>query len=221
MLRLYPLKRSALCAALALFSCLSIAYAQINIACVGDSITAGYGLSNPGTDSYPAQLQALLGTEFVVGNYGLSGSTALKRSDYTYWRSYQYRNSLKSKPDIVIIMLGTNDSKPWNWDAARFDSDYRDLIAQYQRLSTAPEVYICLPPPIYEPNPFGSAFDPAFVQDVLVPAIRTIATETGVTLIDNNAPLLNHPEYFLDGVHPTPEGAGIIANAVVNGLATP
>ena len=46
--------------------------AQIRVACVGDSITAGYGLSDPGTQSYPAQLQALLGSGYSVGNFGVS-----------------------------------------------------------------------------------------------------------------------------------------------------
>jgi lysophospholipase L1-like esterase len=200
---------------------LSTAFAQVHVACVGDSITAGYGLADPGRYSYPAQLQSVLGSGFVVGNFGRSGATALKRSDNTYWNSSQYRASLKSAPDFVIIMLGTNDSKSWNWNATKFNTDYRALIAQYQGLSSAPRVYICLIPPVYVPNAFGTTFDPAFIQNVIVPAIRNIATQTGVTLIDNNTPLQNHPEYFSDGVHPTEQGANIIANTVYNALLAP
>ena len=198
----------------ALLLVLQSAWAQVKVACVGDSITAGYALQNPGTESYPAQLQAMLGNGYSVGNFGLSGATAQRRSDYTYWNSWAYRSSLQFKPDIVVIMLGTNDSKPWNWNAAKFDADYRALIAKYRGLSTQPQVYICLPPPVYVPNPFGSAFDPAFVQNTLVPAVRAIATSTGATLIDNNTPLLNEPGLFSDGVHPTPQGAGVIAATV-------
>ena len=199
----------------------SLALAQVHVACVGDSITAGYGLSDPSTQSYPAQLQAKRGSGFVIGNYGRSGATALKRSDNTYWNSSQYRASMKSQPDFVVIMLGTNDSKSWNWDAAKFNSDYRALIAQYQGLATAPRVYICLVPPVYIPNAFGTTFDPTFIQNVVVPAIRDIATQAGVTLIDNNTPLQNHPELFSDGVHPTQQGAGVIANTVYNALLAP
>jgi lysophospholipase L1-like esterase len=104
------------------------ACAQIKVACVGDSITAGYGLSNPGTQSYPTQLQALLGSGYSVGNYGNSGTTVLKRSDNTYWNSWAYRASIQSKPNIVVIMFGANDSKAWNWDAAKFNTDYKALI---------------------------------------------------------------------------------------------
>ena len=88
------------------------AWAQIKVACVGDSITAGYNIS--GADTYPSQLQALLGSGYWVGNYGNSGTTELKRSDNTYWNSWAYRQSMQFKPNIVVIMFGANDSKPWN-----------------------------------------------------------------------------------------------------------
>lgn len=197
------------------------AVAQIKIACVGDSITAGYGLSNPGVESYPAQLQAMLGNGYSVGNYGNSGTTVLKRSDNTYWNSWAYRASIQANPNIVVIMFGANDSKPWNWDAAKFDADYRALIAKYQGLRSRPEVYICLTTPVFTPNPFGNAFDPAFMQNTVIPTIRNVATATGVTLIDNNTQFLNHPELFSDGVHPTTQGAGMIANNVAVAVTAP
>lgn len=197
------------------------AWAQIKVACVGDSITAGYGLSNPGADSYPAQLQAMLGSGYWVGNYGNSGTTVLKRSDNTFWNSWAYRQSMQFKPNIVVIMFGANDSKPWNWDAAKFNADYKALIAKYRGLSTQPEVYICLTTPVFTPNPFGNAFDPAFMQNTVIPAIRDVATQTGVTLIDNNTEFLNHPELFSDGVHPTAQGAGMLADNVAAAITAP
>jgi lysophospholipase L1-like esterase len=200
---------------------LSSAFAAITVACVGDSITAGWGLANPNVDSYPAQLQTILGSGYAVGNYGLPSATALKRSDLTYWNTFPYRNSQRLNPNIVVMMFGANDSKAWNWDAARFNTDYKALIAKYQGLSSHPRVYICLTTPIYTPNPFGTAFDPVFIQSTVIPAIRDIATQAGVTLIDNNTPLLNHPEWFFDGVHPTPEGAGVVANIVATAITAP
>jgi lysophospholipase L1-like esterase len=189
---------------------LSLACAQIKVACVGDSITAGYLLADPGTQSYPAQLQGLLGSGYTVGNYGDTGRTLLQGSGYSYWDSWAYTSSMGSSPNIVVIMLGTNDSKSWNWNATNFDTQYRSLIAGYQGLASHPKVYICLPPPVYS----GSGFDPATIQNTLLPAIRAVATEAGVTLIDNNTPLQNHPELFTDGVHPTAQGAAIVAATV-------
>lgn len=197
----------------------SSAFAQVKVACVGDSITAGYGLANAGTQSYPAQLQLLLGSGYTVGNFGLSGATLLKQSDFTYWNSSQHTNSLAYSPNIVVIMLGTNDTKSWNWNATNYAADYQGLIAQYQALPTQPKVYICLSPPVYTPNAFGTTFDPAFVQSTLVPAIQSVATSNGVRLIDNNTPLLNHSELFSDGVHPTVQGAGVIAAKVAEAMA--
>ena len=196
------------------------ALAQTKVACVGDSITAGYGLANPSVESYPAQLQALLGSGYTVSNFGLSGSTLQQQGDYTYWNSWQHTQSQSINPDVVVIMLGTNDSKFWNWNATRYDTDYRALIAQYQALASHPKVYICLSPPIYEPNEFGGAFSPARMQDEVLPAIRTVvATTAGVTMIDNNTPLLNSAALFSDGLHPTAQGAGVIAGTVAAALS--
>ena len=207
-----------LAAGLAIF-CARSASAQVKVACVGDSITAGYALADPAVESYPAQLQALLGSGYTVGNFGLSGSTLQKQGDFTYWNTWQHNQSQGMNPDIVVIMLGTNDSKSWNWNATRYDTDYRALIAQYQALASHPKVCICLPPPIYEPNPFGGAFSPARMQNEVLPSIRGVAATTaGVTLIDNNTPLLDRPDLFSDGVHPTPQGAGIIAGKVAAAL---
>jgi len=198
-----------------------LAQAQVKVACVGDSITFGYGLTNPSTQSYPAQLQALLGSGYVVGNFGVNGATVQKGTAKSYWRTSQFRSSKTFAPNIVVIMLGTNDSKSGNWDATKFNTDYRALIADYWNLPTQPEVYVCLIPPVYTPNAFGPTFNPAFIQNTVVPAIRTIANQSGMPLVDNNTPLLNHPEYFSDGVHPNAQGAGIIANTVAAAVTAP
>ena len=189
--------------------------AQIKVACVGDSITAGYGLANPGTQSYPAQLQAILGSGYTVGNYGDSGRTLLKASGYSIWDSWAYTNSMSSGPDIVVIMLGTNDTKAWDWSATNFAADCHDLIAAYQALPSHPKVCVCLVPPVYTN---GMGFDSSVIQNTLLPAIRGVASSYGITLIDNNTPLLNHQELFSDGVHPTTQGACVIASTVADAL---
>lgn len=84
----------------------------IRLACVGDSITQGDGLA--ADDSYPSQLQALLGEEWKVGNFGVSGRTLLKKGDHPYWTESAYQKALEFEPDVVIIMLGTNDTKEHN-----------------------------------------------------------------------------------------------------------
>ena len=51
----------------------------IKVACAGNSITFGYTLQNRETESYPAQLQQMLGDKYTVGNFGKSGATLLNK----------------------------------------------------------------------------------------------------------------------------------------------
>ena len=70
---------------LALFSLMTARAAEpIKVACVGDSITQGSGAQKG--KSYPAQLQGLLGEGYLVGNFGVSGRTLLKKGDFPYWK---------------------------------------------------------------------------------------------------------------------------------------
>jgi acyl-CoA thioesterase-1 len=105
------------------------------IACVGDSITYGYGLASPSQQSYPAVLQTLLGTQHTVSNFGTSGCTLLKKGDKPYWNDANFGASDAFKPDVVVVMLGTNDAKPQNWAyQADFASDYGSMIDHYRAL---------------------------------------------------------------------------------------
>jgi lysophospholipase L1-like esterase len=161
-------------------------------------------------------LQILLGSGYTVGNFGLSGATLLKQSDFTYWSSSQHTNSLAYNPNIVVIMLGTNDTKSWNWNATNFATDYHDLIAQYQALPTQPKVYICLSPPVYTPNAFGTTFDPAFVEPDSGDPGRCRQPWGDV---DRQHRHCSATELFFDGVHPTAQGAGVIASTVAEAFA--
>lgn len=52
----------------------------IKVACVGNSITYGAGISNREKNSYPAQLQYYLGDDYEVRNFGSNGATARSRT---------------------------------------------------------------------------------------------------------------------------------------------
>ena len=58
----------------------------VRVACVGDSITYGSGIPDREHNSYPAQLQKLLGDGYEVRNFGVSGATLLKNGDKPYWK---------------------------------------------------------------------------------------------------------------------------------------
>ncbi|MBQ2341699.1 MAG: hypothetical protein II385_03520, partial [Bacteroidaceae bacterium] len=119
---------------------------KVKVACVGNSITYGAFIDNREKYHYPAQLQGYLGEEYEVRNFGLNGATLLLQGDYPYMKSPQYQQSLDFQPDIVIIKLGTNDTKPWNWEhKADFRKDYKTLIDSYRALSSKPRIILLTP----------------------------------------------------------------------------
>ncbi|MDF7807745.1 GDSL-type esterase/lipase family protein [Pontiellaceae bacterium B12219] len=124
--------------------------APVKVACVGDSITFGAKIKDRTTNSYPAQLNELLGDQYTVKNFGNSGSTLLKNGNKPYWKQKAYTDALAFNPDIVIIKLGTNDSKPENWaHKAEYIPDYVELIETFQALESNPTIWICYPVPAY------------------------------------------------------------------------
>src|SRR5690606_24400854 len=90
------------------------ASAQVRVACIGASITGGHGITNPAERAYPGQLQTLLGRRYQVSNFGIGGTTLLRKGDSPYWKTQAYQDALKFNPDIVFIDLGGNDAKAIN-----------------------------------------------------------------------------------------------------------
>ncbi len=180
----------------------------IYVACVGDSITAGTGLVGIAIDwSYPSQLSRMLGNKWEVHNFGIGGTTMLQKSD----NPYRYKAPLQSKPDVVIIALGTNDLKPKNWNQAAYVSDYKAMISAFQALPNKPLIYLCLPTPVVPPGRFDI---PSSGPDMLIPLIGLLASENHLDLIDFNAPMASHPEWLPDRVHPNRDGSFAMAKAV-------
>lgn len=189
----------------------------LRLACVGDSITQGSGLTDPAREAYPAQLASLLGPRYDVGNFGLSGATLLSAGDLPYRDQPVYADALASAPDLVVIALGTNDSKPQNWQhAAHFLTDYRALISAFRSLPSRPKIFLCQPMPAFPPSNWG--ISPEIIAGELHHLIARLAAEENCGLIDLHAPLLPHPEFAPDTVHPDARGAGVIARTVANAM---
>ena len=186
--------------------------APLRVACVGDSITAGTGLSNPAQDSYPSQLSIILGEGWEVQNFGKKSATLMKSGSLPYWNTSQYSASLNYHPDIVVIMLGTNDAKPYNWaNNAPFVPDYTALIKSYKNLPSSPIVYICYPPPVYA---VVAGITDARIKNEVIPKIAQVASENGVEVIDIYNALNDKKALFPDKVHPNKEGARQLAQTV-------
>ncbi len=183
------------------------------VACVGDSITFGSHVTDRDNNSYPAVLQKLLGEKYQVANFGVSGATLLRKGDKPYWTQAAFEQSNDFAPDIVVIMLGTNDSKPKNWAyKTDFANDYRDLIVHYATLQSHPRVYVMLPPPVYEKGRYE--ISPTNVEDEVTPLVKEVGGDT----VDVRGALSNHPELFDDTVHPNNAGAAVIAQTVFEAI---
>jgi lysophospholipase L1-like esterase len=188
----------------------------VRVACVGDSITEGAGLADPKTQAYPAQFQRLLGDKWLVGNFGKSARTLLNAGDFPYQTTGLLKEALEFKPDVVIIMLGTNDSKPQNWKFKdRFIGDYKDLIGKFRALESKPRIFLCRPAPVIGEERFTIRKK---VVEEQMPLIAQIAKEEGAGVIDMHVALDGRPELLPDGVHPNAAGATLMAKAAYRSL---
>uniref|UniRef100_UPI003217C554 GDSL-type esterase/lipase family protein n=1 Tax=uncultured Draconibacterium sp. TaxID=1573823 RepID=UPI003217C554 len=194
---------------------------KIKVACVGNSVTRGYKLSNPEKDSYPSQLQQMLGENYNVQNFGHSGATLLSKGHRPYIQVPEYTDALNFKADIIVIHLGLNDTDPRNWPNFRdeFISDYMQLIESFRKDRDAmPRIYICKMSPIFNAHPrFKSGTRDWFWQ--IQEAITQVAQNSQVGKIDLHTPLYSRPDLFEDAVHPDEEGAGIIAQTIYENIA--
>jgi acyl-CoA thioesterase I len=199
---------------------------NIRVACVGDSITFGAGIKDRESDSYPAQLSRLLGAGYDVRNFGVNGATMLQKGDLPYLHRSEYTNALTFAPDIVVIMLGSNDSKhhdagspanaPENWaHKADYVPDYEKLIALFRQANPKAKVFVCLPPPAFSER-WG--INDKTIHDEIIPLIHNVARASHAKIIDLNTPLAGKPEMFSDTIHPNTDGAKLMAATVYHAL---
>lgn len=184
----------------------------MRIACIGDSITYGAGIWNRGKNSYPARLNRLFGSNWDVGNFGVNGATLLKKGDKSYWDQREFEAALAYQPNIVVIKLGTNDTKPHNWvHKDDFVDDYKKLISRFTELPSSPVIYVCYPIPIYASIPTG-------LETEMIPMIDAVASETNARIIDLYSALEGKSDHYWDGVHPNKKGAALITEKIYSVL---
>ncbi len=191
---------------------------QIKVACVGNSVTYGMGIENP-SERYPAQLQVMLGDKYDVQNFGHSGATLMKKGYRPYWNLPEFKEALDFKADIVIIHLGLNDTDPRAWPKFRdeFVRDYSNLIDTFKYVNPDAEIKICRMTPIFTGHSrFESSTRDWYWQ--IQDAIEVVAHVNNVELLDLHAPLHKRPDLFPDNLHPTGDGAKIIAETVYGAI---
>lgn len=191
---------------------------KIRVACVGDSITFGAGIEEREKNCYPAVLASLLSPSFEVRNFGRSGATLSKAGDLPYWSTEEFKSVTSWTPDVVILKLGTNDTKPQNWKGPdAFRRDLNAILDHFQNLGSKPrpKVWVCLPVPV-----FGDQWgiNSRTLDEGVIPVLMDACQERKVPVIDLNDALTGHPELFPDKVHPNAAGARLMAMTVFQAI---
>ncbi|CAB9502218.1 lipolytic protein G-D-S-L family [Seminavis robusta] len=220
---------------------------MIVVSCVGDSITAGGGASAPNM-TYVSQLSRALGAGFNVTGYGVSSTTMLKHGlcskDTThceglcaYWNTTAYQRVIASQPDVITIMLGTNDAKGCNWwgppngspSGVAYHAAYVDMVKIFQSLPSKPRVYLVIPPPLVNPpthpdDPPVWNMSKQVLNEIIPKELPKLLVETGAAgVIDVWTALggtdgYEQPSMTADGCHPKDPAAAIIAQAIAEAI---
>ncbi len=192
------------------------------VACIGNSITDGAGIDYVDVRSYPAQLQKMLGRDYCVKNFGVSGRTMLNKGNRPYMKENAWQEAKAFNPDILVIKLGTNDSKPMNWDkhSKEYAKDMQQMIDELGKLEAKPTIYLCTPVKAREFAPItDNTIRDSVMQAEVIPAIEKVAKKNKLTVIDLR-PLIdpNGKEMSRDGIHPTADGAAKMAKAIAKAI---
>lgn len=221
-MRMFEMRKKLTCWLLSVFALISLsarAADKIKVACIGNSVTYGLGLTDRAQNCYPARLQTFLGDHYLVKNFGHSGATLLRKGHNPYYKTDEFAAAIAFKPDIAIIHLGLNDTDPRDWPDYRLDfaGDYAWLVAGLRKSNPAVKIYICRLTPIFSGRPrFKSGTREWY--DQVQEMMPQIAVANHAEIIDLHTPLYARPNLFADNLHPNSEGAAIIAQTVFQAL---
>lgn len=199
---------------------------------MGDSITQGVGVPVEEREqfSYPAQLQQLLGDKYEVINCGRGGAYSVgpdskykhpKPTAPSYSITQKYQEALVSEPDIVIFMLGANDSRTVTADNSEAVTELYEALKGYCEkmlaLPTHPKLYLASTTYRYD-----GEFPKTNVEEAIVPTQRRLAKDMGWDYIEmfepTKAAVLAGKEIYTDKLHFNKDGYTLIANEIYKGL---
>ena len=186
----------------------------VRVACIGDSITDGHGIDLREVNGYPAQMQRMLGNGYWVKNFGISARTLMDSGDLPYMNEPYWQDALAFQPDIVVIKLGTNDSKSYNWVHKKdFEKDLRKMVDALKALPSAPKIYLCKPIPAFKDS--WSISETVLTEEIDPILEKVVRQEKLAGLIDLHAPFEGQADLVQeDGIHPNAAGVRKMAETV-------
>jgi len=206
----------------------------IRVACIGNSITDGYCVDMRTAYGYPAQLQKKLGKDYWVKNFGVSARTMLNKGDFPYMNEMAWQDALAFKPDVVVIKLGTNDSKPENWQyGSEFRQDLEQMIttlrpdlaqpakkkskkAKAAVAEPKPRILLCTPIPAFKST---WNISDAVITNEIIPIQQEVAKKYGLQVVDLHTLFANDGDKMVDdGIHPDAKGADRLAEIVFEAI---
>ena len=191
----------------------------LRVACIGNSITDGMTIDLKGHNGYPAQLQRILGAGYHVENYGVSARTLLRKGNLPYVNEQAWKDALDFNPNIVIIKLGTNDSKAANWKhKEEFQGDLQSMIDQLRALPAHPVIYLVRPLVAVEKVVNEMSINNEVIEKEIIPIINKVAKKNKLRILDFREELNRDDLMSPDGVHPNKKGAAVIAQRVAEAI---
>ena len=192
--------------------------APITIVTIGNSITAGYS-NTSAYWAWPAQLGRMLGPDYEVKNFAVSGTTMNQHINSSYRKTDNYPKAKAANPDILVIGHGTNDAHAgwWKTWGTQFCDDYRSMVASFREDGRDPILFFTLAPPVFSA---ARAEQNQNIEQEVIPRVQQVAAELGAKPIDFHTPFVGKNEFFPDNVHPSDPGAAQMAEIVKNVMST-
>ena len=185
----------------------------VKVACIGNSITDGHGIDMATQFGYPALLQKKLGDGYWVKNFGVSARTMLNKGDFPYMKEKAWQDALAFKPDIVVIKLGTNDSKPHNW---QYGAEFKQNLEEMVKALSPAKIYLCTPIPAFKPS--WEINDSVIVNEI-IPIQQEVARKYGLEIIDLHTQFADGADMVQpDGIHPNEKGVERMASIISSTL---
>lgn len=189
----------------------------VRVACIGNSITDGHGIGMAPVNGYPAVLQKKLGEGYLVKNFGVSARTMMNKGDLPYMNELAWRDAKAFNPNIVVIKLGTNDSKTHNWvhGADEFRQSMQAMIDTLKALPSKPKIYLCSPIPAFKDS---WTINDSVIVNGEMPIIKKLAKKNKCQFIDLHTSYTYGDMMLNDGIHPNAKGAAKMADIIFDAI---